>query len=495
MADESRAGFQGSRTTGVEVTLYSLGGDPVLKNAEGSLTFSGRSNQPDNAPSVVSISTNKSMGSAAGTFTVQLKAPSVMGLSQTDLSDRIVDDDWIDIVVNVNGKKTHVLRGQVSTIRWERSSQGGTPSRVYTITGKDFGGIFEKTFAWFNDFTLENQEGNATQAIWGANHTDAPFIIIDPAVAVRQALFGFLETLTGSGHPDWEMPPSMLAKAVAFVDAADFVANVSTEPERFAVNQSFINPSGAPLWNYAQQMSDPMFTELFCDLGDALGNGKQLDPAFDEIPVSGTQRTTMSVFYRDKPFVNLADGMSSPWFSLPMSVVPPQFVTRADLGRSGDERYTAFMVSPLVGNETFKKVMTIPAWDEDGISAHGMRQLSIESQYRATDERNTGLTKAQRTKVMNWHALNPYLLSGTIQLGALFPGIRIGTRLRISGGDEKTQETYYVEQVSHSWSMQSGGSTTVSVTRGWVGSDNDYLTRLKTAADRFKVLDVPGAEG
>lgn len=490
------SGFQGSRTSGVDVHIYTQGGDPILKNQPAHLNFSGRENQSDARPSVVSVDTSKNMGAAAGTFTVVVKAPDAMGNAIPDLASQIVDDDWIDIIVNINGRKTHVLRGQIDNIRWQRQTgENGARSRSYTITGKDFGGILEKTYAWFNDFTQENYLGEKTRAIWGPQQTDAPFVIVDPVVAVRQAIFGFLETLTGLGHPDWRLPPSMpgVPSSVfrSFPDVAKYVATVDPDPARFAYSNNFVNPSGASIFQFAQQMSDPMFTELFCDLGDAQAEGAPLDPNMEMQADAVQNAPTMSVFYRDKPFPSVLTGLSGPWFRLPTTDVSPYAITSSDLGRGGAERINAIMVAPLINNEFIKKVLTSPLWDRESIVTHGMRQMSIESQYRAQEEKNYGITREQRIRVANWHALNAYFLSGTIGLGALFPAIRIGSRLRIrEGHQQKQQETYYVEQVSHSW-RAGGGKTTLGVTRGWVGTDQSLLTAVAVASDRFVSLNIP----
>ena len=92
------------------------------------------------------------------------------------------------------------------------------------------------------------------------------------------------------------------------------------------------------------------------------------------------------------------------------------------------------------------------------------------------------------TRPVSRSSLNPYLLNGSIQLGALFPQIRVGTRLRIQHAETSQEENYYVEHVGHSWSASSGGRTTLGVSRGWIGGDAAYLNVLRQVAGRYTTV-------
>lgn len=147
------------------------------------------------------------------------------------------------------------------------------------------------------------------------------------------------------------------------------------------------------------------------------------------------------------------------------------------------ERFNAFFVAPQVIQDLSMKLVA-PLWDKESIRRHGMRQFRTESKYVATPNSMLGIAEYQRQQVMDWNAINPYLFNGSVSLAGLFPNIRIGHRFRIAGEKEEHQETYYVEQVSHSWSL-SGGRTTLGVTRGWIGSEASYIAAVENLAARY----------
>ena len=90
------------------------------------------------------------------------------------------------------------------------------------------------------------------------------------------------------------------------------------------------------------------------------------------------------------------------------------------------------------------------------------------------------MADTQRRIIRDWYCLNPYYLSGTLNLKIGRPDIKIGCRIRVPGAaSEDEDESYYVEQVSHNWTFGSSVKTTLGVTRGWIGTDDHHLDRLK----------------
>lgn len=481
--------LQQTRTSGVAVTIYSNGYDPVFSRQE-KLDLDGRT-ESSQRPSIVGLTTSKSMGAAAGSWTITIKAPARMGSTESDFLEKVLDDDWIDIFITYNGKKVHVLRGLIDSIRWNRSANGqGATARVYTITGQDHGSILEKTEAWYNDFTAENTYSAITQKLLasdGQKGKDDPFIHWDRVKSVRRATFGFLETLTGLGHPDWQLPKSMPGRSAsgAFSDTLQFSAAVSDDPKRYMVSTNFINPSGSSLWEFAQHVSDKTFTELFTDIGFL---GEVIPPLDQGTPQDerGASTAEMVLFYREKPFPTTVD--SSAWDSLAHLTVTPQAIKSIDVGRSGSERVTAILAVPTSLPESYQKVLTSPLWDKVAIANHGMRRLSVETPYSSASLKLNDLKLEMRAKLRDWHCLNAYFLSGSITFGALYPQLRIGMKLVVDHGDPNKMETYYVEQVDHSWSI-SGGITTARVTRGWIGTPASLRTAIRKVAGRFETLE------
>jgi hypothetical protein len=234
-----------------------------------------------------------------------------------------------------------------------------------------------------------------------------------------------------------------------------------------------------------------MFNELSCDLYRAGESTEKWYQSFGLKPADGQ----MVVTFRERPFVSLEFGESSPWFGLPLYELPLEFLGDIEVGRGGAERYNAFFVAPALVQAIIKSGaidMTPPLWDQDDVFFRGLRRFDVTSKYTAQDADYIGLASRQREKVRDWHCLNAYMLQGTIAPAIGLPDLRVGTRLRIPGvRSERENETYYVESVSHNWTKETGIRTQVGVTRGWIGTDTDMLDAVRKMAARYTVASDP----
>jgi hypothetical protein len=196
----------------------------------------------------------------------------------------------------------------------------------------------------------------------------------------------------------------------------------------------------------------------------------------------------MRVFFRDRPFPTLELGKDSAWFRLPTHVLPTQAVVTSEMNRTGAERFNAFFVIPQMGTEALTKATELqqPLWDTGDILIHGIRRFDIQSKYSATNADIITLAETQRTRVRDWHAMNPYLLNGSLGFARGYPQMHIGHRLRlIDAGSPRTDRTFYIESVDHGWRFGSSIKTSVGVTRGWIGEDQAYLDALAKVAGRY----------
>jgi len=494
MSDDllSKPGFQGSETSSVEVIMYGQGEDPIIIGADDSaMAFSGRY-RTDLDPSLISVSTSKPL-EGTGSFAITCKP--ARGTSEK-LFERVVDDDWIDIVFRRHGRVWHTMRGTIDNIRRRRAvGANGATTYLYTITGRDFQKIFEITPLWFNRFVAENVEGSYAYRVYSVLNT----IGGDPAETVQAFLIGWLQVLDEIGRANWPMPPSMPNTLGTFIE--DIQAGFNLEgffgdPQRLSISPSLAEPNGT-VWSLAKEWSDPGFCELFCDLGK-----RGIQPAAgEELAIDDS---TMSVFFRDRPFPltndvhddkalppeNLGLGQNSYWFALPLHIIPRQQIGEDDLGRTGEERMNSFFLSPQVTQELAKTGtmdLAEPLWDMEDILRHGLRRYDIASHYKAKDATLFTMSTLSRYIARDWYAINPYLLNGSLNLRVGRPDIRVGTRVRIPGdnGEESEDETFYVEQVDHNWVFGSGLKTTLAVTRGWVGTDDELLSKMEELGARY----------
>lgn len=467
--------FQESETSSAEAVIHHRGGDPILLGSAKSTAFSGKTRHAG-IPCLTSLTTSKPLG-AAGTWSVQ-------GKPSQDLKtalNKVSDDDWIDLVISRHGSPHHVMRGLVDEIRGTTTVVNGATVEVLELAGRDFVKVWEKTPVWFNRYTAENVEGAVTYQLVSAQ--DSVYNLSVDAV-VDLMLRGFLSEIAGRGRANWQVPDSLPgAQGPTLIDnvaiRTDLQPGEVRTPERYAIAANFLMPDG-DLWQLAREWSDPMFCELWADLEPryASATDAELRP----------EDSQMAVHLRDRPFPRVDLGRDSPWFSLPLHVVARPQLLRESVGRSGLERYNAFFVSPQIMQATLGNAavdLVAPLWDPDDIAAHGLCRFDVNTRYVSLDQPLL-LSDVLRERVRDWHCLNPYLYSGTLELRRGRPEIRAGSRVRVPGvSGESDQATYYVEQANQSWAFGVGARSTLGVTRGWVGSDNSLLQALQARVGKY----------
>jgi hypothetical protein len=485
--------------------IYAQEPDPVLSRnvaANQEMTFDGRKIDDDHH-SLISINTSKQMGAASGTWSAVVKSAKPFS-QKIDLSDSISDDAWVDIHFSRHNRRYFTMRGMVDTIRRNKAVSGtGATTTTYTLSGRDFGKVWELTPLWFNKFAAkgapENIEGSASMRVFSSLGLLGGATVAD---IVEVYLIGFLDKLGDLGRSNWVYPIGMpgIGPDRSFTTNLGFDSSGFTnDPPRIAVAPSFLDPNGANAWAMAQEWSDPAFVELFADLTDG-----DFNVASDQLENSSAYPC---YFVRDRPFPTLALGLDSPWFELPTIQLPREDIVNEDLGRGGMERFNAFFVSPQILQDFMPNnvvEITSPLWDATDMLEHGFRRYDINSRYQldlndplvSEEEPLLKLTTDQRDKVRDWYALNPYFYSGTIECSRGVLEARIGKRLFVPGRDSKKDLTAYIEGVSHSWQFGRGIRSSLGITRGWYGTDQDYLDALQQIAKRYNnrtaVADVFG---
>ena len=490
-------GFQGSETSGALVTFYRHGSDPVTVTPANILVPTGRYAW-DSDPCLFSVSTDKGMGNPTGSFVVQLK-PSKKA---QDIFDSLVDDDWVDISFFRHDRKWHTIRGLIDEIRMSKIVSGtGATSTMYTITGRDFSKIWDTTPIWFapwaNDFVtkaIANRILGPTAEVWG-----------HPGNVVKSICKSFLEEIANQAGPNWALPEGMpgvdssgilSGDNIKFQTEAPYFQNI---PARKSFNLNFMQMNGT-LWTLAQQLSDPGFTEFFMDLvpdGDIFSQKNK-----SGIPVSETD-TQMTIILRDRPFPVvdsdlLGIGYSDQWESLPKYKIPKQQIISQDIGKSGIERYNAFLTTALINQELQRgntPSLLAPLLHTNEIAKHGLRRMDVQAATSPAIDENiidfVALAEHQRRLMRDWYALNPHMLSGSLDLAVVRPEIRIGSRVQVEQHVSQVEENYYVEQVTHNWTFGSSAKTTLGITRGWRGNDADYLSKLQQESAKYEVPPLP----
>lgn len=482
-------GYQGSETSGGDLYIYPQSGDPVVVRSKTKLDYDGRKDSSE-VGMLLSLQTQKQMGAASGSWSAQIKPYP----GNESLFNHLVDDDWVDIVWRRHGKPWHTMRGLIDDVRRVRSvSSSGATVTVYQITGRDFGKILETIQIWFSAYTDTVVLGAAAyKTIDQAKNTLGP-----PNEAVEVFIRDMIRELRSmdTGRATWLLPDSMPDGGNFFNDVMVYDdTGYQAYPERIAVNVSWMNIQGV-VWSLASEYSDPVFNELFCDT-----RLHRWDPSTQEAKV---EDTFMHVYLRTRPFplaspeiLGALKGGDSPYFDLPLHTIPVQHLGATDVGRSGYERFNAFFHAPQMTQDAMKAGIDWlgPLWSPDDIYRHGLRRFDVQSRYARDPNKLDDKTymEQQRLRVRDWHCLNPYYLSGTLNTIRGYPQIHIGDRIRVPGNTPAQDETFYVESAGHAWQFGTSIKSSFGVTHGWIGSDYSQLKAILDMSDMYDVALLAG---
>lgn len=497
-AKSANPGFQGSDHSYVDVVVYPRGKDPVLLTSRPDVKWvlDGQKGQ-DSAPSLTFVRTTKSIGTASGTFEVIIKPSKMTEI----LFDKLVDNDWVDIVFYTNGKLYHVMRGLIDDIGRDRSVIGtGVTIKNFSITGRDFGKIWETTPIWFSPYANDV----ITQAASIKIFEGVPANFRSPGVAPFYYLREFMDQFAATGGANW-LPPRAMPGIIyeSFVDNVYFRSKLDAEgssmdyqnlPARKIFNPNGMNPQGM-CWELAKEYSDQAFTELFVD---TIAYGDPYYPPTASGDAILPVETKMTVVLRDKPFP-IQEGVSAPpeyiplWNKLPIHTVNLQEISRDNVRKSGQDRYNSFYVTPRIIQEQVSSHATnmlAPLMDRESIRQHGILRMDVTSAVTPDALDYDPFAQHQRRMLRDWYCLNPYFLSGNFELAHGRPDIKIGNRMQIPGtaitpGEIEDPESYYIESVTNTWRPKFGTRTSVGVTRGWIGTDAEYKATMTSVAKRY----------
>jgi hypothetical protein len=411
------------------------------------------------------FSWSKTLGQASGQWTAVIKANVANDRHIRPLAGDVLGGDWADLTMIRDGVRFPICRGVIDSCRRQRSTSGGATITNYLFTGRDHGAAFEMPLAWTNIWvqTLgEITAGLLTEKVKGkigGSPSDLFKILI--AAAFSQGTRGI----------PWVLP-SALGKTTTKYGLGDAlkVKTSATIGAYYNEMQLWTN-AGQNLHSTLMGWCNPLLNELIYDLE----------------PWSPSTKTEMWATIRQRPYVDYEQGLSSPWFDLPLWSIPTWLVGQDDIGRSNHERFNLIELLAdfgwLASGE--QTAFTPPHVDRDGLQKYGLLPLLENTKHIAggmyggwEDER-----ERQQQMLVDWHSPNAYWLSGTKQIGTALPEIRIGDRVKFTRDDDQ-DEHYYVEGVNCNWSFGAAGvasGTGLTLTRGYIGDEYAVLDLIKTA--------------
>lgn len=449
---------------------------------------------------LVSVTTNKTLGSASGSFTLTFKKPPHFGpvLPQRQIW-RDVEDVWVQLYCIVDGHPYRVLLGLIDSMRGTADTgKEGKVTEVYTIAGRDFGKCFEQS-ALFSNFN--HPQINALPRVPEITTAGNTRSIGTPAHFIKAAIELWFGNATNGQETQWMLPPGLGGGSFFSLLSGAGIQNMSQERHGRTVAPALFQPSqDSQLWDTLNQYSNSDMNELFVDLSVPYETRTLQGDEVERNSRNENQRPT--IFLREKPFPTFDERRQSTiggaWDRLKTHELMPPDVAFLDLSKGGAAvrfNYWQVRVSGLNadsydvagltqqyadGAANAGKPGLIPIWSDDSIARHGLRRKVVTTQYLpiptgADADEAFELAAAWLKRYHDWFVVAPFELTGQIRCSRAFPEIRVGQKVRLksTAGDI----SFYVEGVQHSQRYPQSGQTTLTVTRGAFDSE-DHLHHI-----------------
>ena len=433
------------------------------------------------------FSWTKAIGRAAGQWQALIRTDRQNRSLFNPMNGDILPGDWVEIELLRDGKAIPVCIGSIDTINRDRRSIGGATRTHWKITGRDHGKVFEYSISYANIFAqtlAEIVNGLMTKRVKGK-------IGGSPSEMFKVLIEAAFTPGTKSGI--WRLPPS-LASAKGFSSAQASILDILDIENDHPTIGHYYNE--VQLWNKAGQTLHqalqfwcfPLMHRMIFDVAE---NGEYV-------------RATI----REHPYINLDDGVASEWFKLDTWRIPSWLPISDNLARSENERFNIIQLLSNVGWEGSSEEQSVtaqPKYSQDSIERHGLRALNESTHFIggiSGDMSNFAeFRRTQQTRLMEWHAANPYFLSGQINLPVPIPEARVGHRLTIENGTPSEDINLYIEGESLDYQASTNdkeppvAKSSFIVTRGYRGSDRDGIDLVKRAAGKYSDLLFTSSEG
>lgn len=364
---------------------------------------------------ILAITTSRDLGNDCPTFSLRI-------VYRHNWYDIIGSNDLVAIsLCRPPEKKAYVFFGLVDDIRKTTDFSTGQPVRSFDITGRGF----NKALVNFSLGAVSEVDGGLAQtsSLGWMGDMVMEFAEQSPVAIIKMILQHYL-TQGCDYH---------FANGTTFLSYyQQFLIENTERPERLDSTVSFLDYQGS-LWQLLKEVKNAPFNEMFWEV------------------------------YNDKPtlIVRPTPFNQSDWNKLQRIQIKDQDIINENLGRSDLETYVVYSVkaTSFIGNVDIDGMF--PLWYKPYYSKYGINRLQVTSKFLGYGEDSTSVILGKQHDIFNWNIKNNAMENGTITIKGsnLY---KIGMRIIL----ESTGMEYYVENVSHNFTLYQSWTTTLSVTRG-----------------------------
>jgi hypothetical protein len=439
---------------------------------------------------VLSIMTNKTLESPAGSFTISLAG--------SQWRTYLTTNDIVVIEMGYIGEvTTTVMVGLIDSISVRRSvGENGEPTVQTTISGRDFGKLFVKDLLKFYP-AIGGKTSSASHFLTEVGWIEmmkvftadsimkgTPAVLIDNIM--RYIFMKYHDT-------EWTVYNEMGGgrKGKQTIQAGQIIRYQLGKINFFLPFLFSADQYEGSLWNMLERASIKPFTELWIDVRspNEAWNPSEVGRA---VPHEVEESSSVEKgnlpkgkgFYPGTSFQFGEDGAKvvlclreTPYSSALRSRLVSHRIDAdechyEDLTKSDGEHYNLFWAGTTVNplGIDLKKACP-PLINESHVKRYGLSPLEVdiegleilESEKNKHGKTLETMTKAYTAKLKAWYENNHNYWSGTLEIRGN-ANIRVGHRV-VYRSPSFTKE-FYVEGVSHSFNVFEGWTTTLQVTRG-----------------------------
>jgi hypothetical protein len=451
----------------VEVSFHTIDENLYSAKSVGYNIF-GEELNPQNQ--VLSVTTQKSLDSPAGAFTVTLA-----GL-QWDT--RLHPQDVCVISMGYVGDsiKTTVMVGLVDKVERKKSMGGdGKPQTMTVITGRDFGKLFVKDLlkfypeisgqnaadffltdtGWINllkIFTNDSvMKGSPAQLIWN----------------MMQYIFPKIHDISWTL---WDERSKPATKRV--VNVKDMIHCTLERINFFMPLMVTADQYEGALWNLMQRAAPQTFTELFIDtrslaefwnpdLKNMLVNGDIEQNTIGEVPFRfGDDNAKITLCLRQTPYDSAVKN------KLVRHIIQQEDVISEDMYCTDEQHYNLFWagtsINPL--GIDLKRVAP-PMLNVYNAKVYGLSPLEVTVDGMEVTDQLTleGMSRNYTGKLKAWFENNHTFYQGQLDIRGRAE-VKIGQM--VNYGNQYFIKEFYVESVTQNFTVYEGWTTSLTLTRG-----------------------------
>lgn len=365
---------------------------------------------------VVSLITKRDIGADCPTFSINL-------VYRNDWFTKLASNDMIIIsVCRPPEKNAAVMFGLIDDIRRSRVIANGKPMRTVAVTGRGF------NKALINFEVGAVKEANVSESALGFIFKEFSLSTLSAAEAIRTVLGYYVEKYINYNF----------GSAGSYTTFTEWL--FSSRPDEGLTDTTGLMEYQGSLWNLLKELQNAPFNEMYWEV---LEN----KPTF---------------YVRETPF------NEQNWNSLNKSVLVDKDIVEDNTGKSDLETYTLYSVSCRTYMSSIDEAGTLgclPLWYEPYFPKYGIKRLQVSSLYAMYANKSDTQTASEDVSsymkdLYNWNIKNNSMQNGTITVKGSNK-YKVGERLETPEGYE-----FYVESVTHSFTIYDSFTTQLGVTRG-----------------------------